>query len=66
MFICNFFAHHRYFLKGLNDKVRKEVWDAIKLLESHGAKYREISLPSTDKGIAAYYLISASEALAGP
>ena len=51
-----------YFTKGVDGKVKKKVWDAIKLLESFGAKYDEISLPSTDKGIAAYYLIGTPEA----
>jgi aspartyl-tRNA(Asn)/glutamyl-tRNA(Gln) amidotransferase subunit A len=51
-----------YFGKGVDPKVSKAVWDGIKLLESHGAKYDEISLPSTDKGIATYYLIATPEA----
>jgi aspartyl-tRNA(Asn)/glutamyl-tRNA(Gln) amidotransferase subunit A len=51
-----------YFAEGVNEDIRKEVWGSIKLLESHGATYEEISLPLTEKGIAAYYLIGALEA----
>jgi aspartyl-tRNA(Asn)/glutamyl-tRNA(Gln) amidotransferase subunit A len=51
-----------YFAEGVDEKVQAKVWDAIKLLESYGASYHEISLSSTDKGIAAYYLMGAPEA----
>lgn len=51
-----------YFSDGVDPKIRKMVWNSITLLEENGAKYSEISLPATDKGIATYYLIATPEA----
>ena len=51
-----------YFAEGVDEDVKKEVWGSIKLLESHGATYEEISLPLTNRGISAYYLIATPEA----
>src|SRR3990167_7975781 len=51
------------FAEGLDDAVRKKVWDGIKKLESEGAKYEEVSLPLTIKyGLSVYYIIATSEA----
>ena len=51
-----------YFGEGVDDDVSKEVWRAIKLLESNGYTYEEVSLPSTDVALPAYYIISMTEA----
>jgi len=51
------------FGEGVDNVVKDSVWDAIKKLESLGAKYDEISLPNPIKyGIATYYLIATAEA----
>ncbi|HDH41173.1 MAG TPA: Asp-tRNA(Asn)/Glu-tRNA(Gln) amidotransferase subunit GatA [Candidatus Altiarchaeales archaeon] len=51
-----------YFGEGVDEGVKNMVWDAIKLLEENGATYKEVSLPSTELGIATYYIIATSEA----
>ncbi len=51
-----------YFGDGIDEGVKKRIWDAIGTLESHGAKWEEVSLPSTELGIATYYIIATSEA----
>lgn len=51
-----------YFIGGLHPQVDQSVKDAIKLLESLGAKIIEISLPHTDYAVAVYYLIATAEA----
>jgi len=53
-----------YFVTGMDVEVEKAVKEAIKLLESLGAKTFEISLPHTEYGVAVYYLIAPSEASA--
>jgi aspartyl-tRNA(Asn)/glutamyl-tRNA(Gln) amidotransferase subunit A len=53
-----------YFVKGLDVEVERAVKEAIKILESLGAKTFEISLPHTEYGVAVYYLIASSEASA--
>jgi aspartyl-tRNA(Asn)/glutamyl-tRNA(Gln) amidotransferase subunit A len=44
--------------------VEAAVRDAIRVLEGLGAKVAEVSLPSTDKGLATYYIIAPAEASA--
>lgn len=52
-----------FFGEGIDQKVSKEVWNALKRLESEGAKIEEISLPLNAKyGVAAYYLVAMTEA----
>jgi aspartyl-tRNA(Asn)/glutamyl-tRNA(Gln) amidotransferase subunit A len=51
-----------YFTSGIDPDVEHAVRAAIRELESHGAKTVEISLPHTDYGIAAYYIIATAEA----
>jgi aspartyl-tRNA(Asn)/glutamyl-tRNA(Gln) amidotransferase subunit A len=51
-----------YFMEGVDARVSESVWKAIKLMESHGATVREVSLPMTPDGIAIYYIIGTSEA----
>lgn len=51
-----------YFSKGIDDSVKTAVLNAVKLLESNGALVKEVSLPSTDYALNAYYIISSAEA----
>jgi aspartyl-tRNA(Asn)/glutamyl-tRNA(Gln) amidotransferase subunit A len=51
-----------YFGEGVDQKVEKAVWDAISILESLGAAWKEVSLPHTRYALAAYYVIAMSEA----
>ena len=51
-----------FFIEGLNPEVRTKVQEGIKTLESLGCETMEVSLPHTDYGIAAYYLIATAEA----
>ena len=53
-----------YFVSGMEPGVEKAVRAAIKLLEEMGAEIVEVSLPSTDKGLATYYIIAPAEASA--
>ncbi len=48
--------------EGTDEAVSESVWDAIKLLESHGATYEEISIPLINYGVPTYYIIAMSEA----
>ncbi len=50
-----------YFGEGLDPKVEKVIREAIKKLEELGAEIVEINLPHTQYGVAAYYIIMASE-----
>ena len=51
-----------YFLEGLDPEVEQAVRDGIKILEGLGAKSIEVSLPHTEYGVAAYYIIAPAEA----
>lgn len=51
-----------YFGEGIDEDVKKVVWDAIKQLESMGATYKEVSLPHTKYSVSSYYIIAVSEA----
>ncbi|MFH1582502.1 MAG: Asp-tRNA(Asn)/Glu-tRNA(Gln) amidotransferase subunit GatA [bacterium] len=53
-----------YFVGGIDAKIEKEIKAAIKKYEDMGVKVEEISLPHTDYALAAYYIISPSEASA--
>jgi aspartyl-tRNA(Asn)/glutamyl-tRNA(Gln) amidotransferase subunit A len=50
-----------YFVQGLEPDVEAGVRAAIKVLEGLGAELGEVSLPHTDYGLAAYYLIAPAE-----
>jgi aspartyl-tRNA(Asn)/glutamyl-tRNA(Gln) amidotransferase subunit A len=50
------------FAEGLSTTVRQVLDESIKKLESLGAKVLEVSLPHTEYGIAAYYLVATAEA----
>ena len=51
-----------YFGEGVDERVAKVVWDAIKKLEGMGATYEEVSLPHTKVSLASYYIIAMAEA----
>ncbi|MDQ0201601.1 Asp-tRNA(Asn)/Glu-tRNA(Gln) amidotransferase subunit GatA [Neobacillus ginsengisoli] len=53
-----------YLGEGVNERVRQSVLDALKVLESLGAVWEEVSLPHSKYALAAYYLLSSSEASA--
>ncbi|MFC7204070.1 Asp-tRNA(Asn)/Glu-tRNA(Gln) amidotransferase subunit GatA [Haloferax namakaokahaiae] len=50
------------FVEGADDGVVEAFWDAIEDLEAQGAEYTEVSMPSVEKAVAAYYVIAMSEA----
>jgi aspartyl-tRNA(Asn)/glutamyl-tRNA(Gln) amidotransferase subunit A len=49
-------------LDGADDGVVEAFWDAIGELEAQGAEYEEVSLPSVEHAVQAYYVIAMSEA----
>ncbi len=51
-----------YYGDGVQSAVKEKVFAAIELLKAQGAEIVEISLPSTDYALAAYYIISSAEA----
>lgn len=51
-----------YFGEGITPEVKAAVLKGVKELESLGASVVEISLPSTDYALSAYYIISSAEA----
>ncbi len=51
-----------YFAEGLDAEVGRAVREAIDTLAQLGATTEEISLPTTDYGIAVYYIIAPAEA----
>lgn len=53
-----------YLGEGVTEAVRQSVLDALKVLESLGAVWEEVSLPHSKYALAAYYLLSSSEASA--
>ena len=50
-----------YFLEGLSEDIVARIKDVAKRLEFAGAKLVEISLPNTEYGVPAYYIITPSE-----
>lgn len=53
-----------YLGEGVQENVRQSVLDALKVLEGLGAVWEEVSLPHSKYALAAYYLLSSSEASA--
>ncbi|MEH7416140.1 Asp-tRNA(Asn)/Glu-tRNA(Gln) amidotransferase subunit GatA [Neobacillus drentensis] len=53
-----------YLGEGVTDAVRQSVLDSLKVLESLGAEWEEVSLPHSKYALATYYLLSSSEASA--
>jgi aspartyl-tRNA(Asn)/glutamyl-tRNA(Gln) amidotransferase subunit A len=51
-----------YFGQGITAEVEQSVRAALKTLEGLGATLIEVSLPHTDYGIAAYYIVATAEA----
>ncbi|WEL25325.1 Asp-tRNA(Asn)/Glu-tRNA(Gln) amidotransferase subunit GatA [Haloferax volcanii] len=50
------------FVEGADKGVEEAFWAALDELEAQGAEYREVSMPSVEKAVAAYYVIAMSEA----
>lgn len=50
-----------FFGKGLDPEVENGVKKAVSVLEKKGAKIVDVSIPSTEYGIATYYIIAPSE-----
>ncbi|MRX72678.1 Asp-tRNA(Asn)/Glu-tRNA(Gln) amidotransferase subunit GatA [Bacillus lacus] len=51
-----------YLGEGVDEEVRQSVMEALKVLEGLGATWEEVSLPHSKYALAAYYLLSSSEA----
>jgi aspartyl-tRNA(Asn)/glutamyl-tRNA(Gln) amidotransferase subunit A len=51
-----------FFSEGVQDRVKKNVWNAIYELEKLGATYKEVHLPNMRYSLASYYVIAMSEA----
>ncbi len=51
-----------YFGEGVDTEIKDAVKSAVKRFEDAGAVVKEISLPSTDFALSAYYIISSAEA----
>ncbi len=51
-----------YFIEGLDPEVERAVREAVRVLEDLGARSIEVSLPHTEYGVAAYYIIAPAEA----
>jgi aspartyl-tRNA(Asn)/glutamyl-tRNA(Gln) amidotransferase subunit A len=52
----------QYFIGGIDPEVERAVRAAVKMLEGIGASSEEVSLPHSDYGVAAYYILASSEA----
>ena len=53
-----------YFVEGMEPGVERAVRAALRALEREGAELVDVSLPSTDHGLAVYYIIQPAEASA--
>ncbi|MDP4163260.1 MAG: Asp-tRNA(Asn)/Glu-tRNA(Gln) amidotransferase subunit GatA [Bacillota bacterium] len=53
-----------YLGEGVSEDVRQSVLEALRVLEKQGAVWEEVSLPHSKYALAAYYLLSSSEASA--
>lgn len=51
-----------YFGAGLSPEVEKVIRNGIAVLQDAGAEVKEVSLPHTEYGVAAYYIIAPAEA----
>ncbi len=51
-----------YFADGLDDGIRSMIEECVRGLEREGAVVREASLPRTEYGVAAYYILTTAEA----
>ncbi|QEK12972.1 Asp-tRNA(Asn)/Glu-tRNA(Gln) amidotransferase subunit GatA [Crassaminicella thermophila] len=50
-----------YFEEGVDEDIKKAIFDSLKLFESMGAIVEEVSLPHTEYALSAYYIIASSE-----
>lgn len=50
-----------YLGEGIDPRVKQAIMDALKLYESLGATWEEVSLPHTEYAVATYYLLTSSE-----
>ena len=53
-----------YFVEGMEPGVAASIREAVGVLEAAGATVEEVSLPHTDYGLAAYYIVAPAEASA--
>jgi aspartyl-tRNA(Asn)/glutamyl-tRNA(Gln) amidotransferase subunit A len=53
-----------YFVDGMEPGVERAVREAVEVLRGLGAEVVDVSLPSTDRGLATYYIIAPAEASA--
>ncbi|WP_096271560.1 Asp-tRNA(Asn)/Glu-tRNA(Gln) amidotransferase subunit GatA [Paucisalibacillus globulus] len=53
-----------YLAEGVNPEVKEAILEALKVYESLGATWEEVSLPHSKYAVATYYLLSSSEASA--
>lgn len=51
-----------YIGQGVDPRIKEKIMDALKVFESLGATWEEVSLPHTDYAVATYYIIAPSEA----
>ena len=51
-----------YFVEGIDPEVKKSIFEAIELLKSKGASFKEISMPHTEYAVATYYILATAEA----
>jgi aspartyl-tRNA(Asn)/glutamyl-tRNA(Gln) amidotransferase subunit A len=51
-----------YFIDGMDPEVKKQVMEAVALLEKLGAKTTQISLPNTGYALDVYYVVATAEA----
>ena len=51
-----------FLAEGLDEEIKECMYNSIEVLKSLGAEVEEISLPIAKDGLAAYYIISSSEA----
>ena len=51
-----------HYNEGLDPEVERAVRDAVGVYQSQGATVKEVSLPTSDYGIAAYYIVATGEA----
>lgn len=50
-----------YFGEGVNEEVKKKIYEALDKLVELGAEYEEISLPYTEYSLPTYYIIAPAE-----
>ena len=51
-----------YFGEGISAEVKEKIYAAVETLKEQGAEIVEVSLPSTDYALSAYYIIACAEA----